>query len=939
MFRAELLSEFIKSGTRNGIEFRKPENLSLKRRGLDTAIADHLKKSNYIMTLSVFAADAKLKDTLSLPEKDVLKMLGISNQNLTTTAEGPLMSLVNYVDTLNNRSCSTIAVQTDKGSNSIDNELRKLDEDYLYQLEQYKRKTDLTLEEKFIQYQKNVDQRAAEEIASKIKIFEETTLNATRLEESAKYRERLAVIKDELDKEYMRKCARLNAREKQVLEKLEVRERELDKLQHEHRQQMYKETEKAQTTTLYLQNEKREIEKEKLHLEEKARRLDTLATQCSIDVRTEVAVLRAKLEKEYNDAMEKVNVQKHQLELDQAKLTAEKNAILEAQSIMNDTIFAKETLQETEESLKQVRLHLEETRKQNRQLTEECESLKEKLQRTLTEKASTSTIDPISLQYTGELRGKNIELEHRMKQASNYTIELEQSNRTLSEQVDKYEHQIKELKQKIEKTKHLTSIDQVASELREELQREKNNFRKLTYQFNFDYQQVQQRLENEMIKSEKLQRQVEDEYLKNRSLSHEVDILEQQLKQTQQALDAALSRDIPDDYESLRNTIPRRQLHTLDRFNGYNSDDMSRMDSFHQTKSRLYEFDLEERELQTRVVPKHKYDSKNLFEGLAKLQDTPLLDSSTILYDSSHEEPVARPLHKTSEPQLTTQTLVEEPIRVPTITPPVETKSNPILEHFMNRYHETVDSPKGTFFTSIDEYDTETEARPDSRQEHLVRIREEEDKRKHEEQKKKEEGIEELRRLEEEKRREEQVELENHRREEKRVEENRQREEKQRIEEERRREEERRLEQEQRDAERLQEEQRKREEEQRQQAEEQRRREEQRQREEEQRKREAEEQQRREEERIQEEQRKREAEEQREKERLKEAQKELSEIEKIKQELRLQKKIEESVYEGSDHEEFTEENDFGDDEGFFAQDDGFANEEDEYGGGDMFSDI
>jgi hypothetical protein len=45
------------------------------------------------------------------------------------------------------------------------------------------------------------------------------------------------------------------------------------------------------------------------------------------------------------------------------------------------------------------------------------------------------------------------------------------------------------------------------------------------------------------------------------------------------------------------------------------------------------------------------------------------------------------------------------------------------------------------------------------------------------------------------------------------------------------------------------------------------------------------------------------------------------------------------VYEGSDHEEFTEDNDFGDDEGFFAQDDGFANEEDEYGGGDMFSDI
>ncbi|KAL0486736.1 hypothetical protein AKO1_001604 [Acrasis kona] len=282
IFRAELLGNLCSDKRGIGIEFKKPDNLSLKRRALDGAVANYLKKANYTLTLSVFVSDAKIKDSLTLNDKDVLKMLGVTNtSNLPMSTEGPLVTLVDFVEQINNTKKFTMATQTESAPDDqgIDGQLRRLDQDYLMQLEHYKRKTELSTEEKFAQYQRDVDRRANDEISSKIKLFEETTLNAMRLEENAKCRERISSIKDELDKDYMRKCSRLSARERQVMERLEAKEKEVQKLQYQQRQEHLTRMEELHCAQSLLRSDKLEIERSRKELEDRSKRLDSLQNQ------------------------------------------------------------------------------------------------------------------------------------------------------------------------------------------------------------------------------------------------------------------------------------------------------------------------------------------------------------------------------------------------------------------------------------------------------------------------------------------------------------------------------------------------------------------------------------------------------------------------------------------------------------------------------------
>ncbi|KAL9658367.1 hypothetical protein ABK040_015687 [Willaertia magna] len=518
-------------------------NRPMFERVSDSIILDHLRKNNFNYTTSVFTSEAKITETFS--EFDVFQMFGIKIYNLETIknydsvaledinmynyvvqqfssmyysknwkGETILGKMITVLKNFSEKKCRNEFCQTEEGEEvQIDNKLRQLDEEYLSRIESEKKNSLQSLEQRYLEYQRECEKRANEELQMRLKMFEETTVSAMRLEESSRYREKLAKAREDLEKSYMRKMERLSAREKEVMERLERKEKELDKNSFEHRQRMLKEVEDLQRKEIAFQKEKSLIESKRQELEEKAKKLDKVMAQTTLDVKAEMSLMRSNLEKENIDNLRRIEEKRKEIEYEKEKVTE----LLKKHS---DIKFLEETNLQSQCTIDHLRKELTEIRKRNRELEEMYEQSRiqqEKLN--LKENSDNSDTSKESLlqreidDLRDRLRKKDLEIDSITERLS------------LSEKKEKsLQYHLDLLKEEREKF-----IEQCKREVVEEKQKVKKiiaNFQ------NNDKSLFKEKLRKEQFKTERIQRDLEEQYLNNRILSHEVDRLQHLLEQT-----------------------------------------------------------------------------------------------------------------------------------------------------------------------------------------------------------------------------------------------------------------------------------------------------------------------------------------------------------------------------------------------------------------------
>ncbi|KAF0978687.1 hypothetical protein FDP41_002507 [Naegleria fowleri] len=229
------------------------------QRACERVILDHLKKNGYSFTASVFTSEANLQDLTKNSEYEVYHSIGIRiyntdvvkendivdimdqdpNNFLTKTlsemyysqswkAESALVKFLTILKQIANRKTRNESCQTEeKEEFPMETKLKMIDAEYEAEMENDKRNQSQTLEQKYLEYQRECERRANEELKARLKMFEETTISAMRLEESAKYRERLARELEEMEKAHMRKMERATEREREISDRLEKKEKKL----------------------------------------------------------------------------------------------------------------------------------------------------------------------------------------------------------------------------------------------------------------------------------------------------------------------------------------------------------------------------------------------------------------------------------------------------------------------------------------------------------------------------------------------------------------------------------------------------------------------------------------------------------------------------------------------------------------------------------------
>nr|CAG4708041.1 unnamed protein product [Naegleria fowleri] len=305
---------------------------------------------------------------------------------------------------------------------------------------------------------------------------------------------------------------RATEREREISDRLEKKEKEIERLSYEHRQKMFKEMEEIQRKNQAIARERQLLEMKKAELDDKARRLDVLASQTAIDMKSEMSLMRANLERENIAKIQKFEEEKRKLELEKEKLA-------EMMKKHSDTSHLEETIKQYQHSLDIVKSELHESRKRIRDLEEMNDQMRmqislfketnndsNKPNNRSTDVARDSLLQREIENLTNQLKNKELAF-HSLQEKM---LVLERSENFLKTTLEENEREKKKL------------MDDFKRELLEEKQKTKKI---LTHWQNTERNPMVEKLQKERVRTERMQRDLEEQYLQNRTLQHEIDRL------------------------------------------------------------------------------------------------------------------------------------------------------------------------------------------------------------------------------------------------------------------------------------------------------------------------------------------------------------------------------------------------------------------------------
>ena len=125
--------------------------------------------------------------------------------------------------------CQTLTEEVGDESLSLEQKLRRLDLNYLEKADAERAAPFKSLESRMLKYKQECEQRYKTDLDNEVRRLKEFEVSRIRLEEAARYRDRMESFRNEMEELHLEKVKELKLREQSAMDRLRSKEQELEK--------------------------------------------------------------------------------------------------------------------------------------------------------------------------------------------------------------------------------------------------------------------------------------------------------------------------------------------------------------------------------------------------------------------------------------------------------------------------------------------------------------------------------------------------------------------------------------------------------------------------------------------------------------------------------------------------------------------------------------
>ncbi|XP_040003972.1 oral-facial-digital syndrome 1 protein homolog isoform X2 [Xiphias gladius] len=486
----------------------------------NSIVADHLSRSGYEYTLSVFYPESGLCKEKVFAREDLLHLLKISpesalyrslSSNKDNSEKGFLISLLIQLTHHHTQGlCHDADTQTTNITSygeSLVEKMKMIDKEY----ENFNYSGDkwFSLQSKMAAYRKEIEAQMQGEINTQMQHFKDVEIAKVRMEEKSKFHKEFDRLKQELERTYEMKAKALMDREKNAIDRLQKQQEIEEKNVYMQRQSVLKEIE----TLRNRENELRmrmeafekncQIHKEKVKTTEELLRRRELAVKTMEDthdqrLKNELSRCQLELKEEFIKRTEKLTVNENRNKVETARIQKE-SAVINAKLEEHSRACSE---------LRRLQVELDTAEQQIPLLTQQKELLRERLE-TMSDYPS--------------LKREKAELQGQLRLLKKQLDEAQEENRLLHADLGK------------------PSKEQLALQM--ELRRQQSARRLDEEEFDSQKQVLQAQLQSEVERCAQLKAQLIECEEKSQWMTNHIDDIKMQLRQTQQALENEVLRN------------------------------------------------------------------------------------------------------------------------------------------------------------------------------------------------------------------------------------------------------------------------------------------------------------------------------------------------------------------------------------------------------------
>uniref|UniRef100_A0A668AF81 OFD1 centriole and centriolar satellite protein n=1 Tax=Myripristis murdjan TaxID=586833 RepID=A0A668AF81_9TELE len=486
----------------------------------NSVVADHLRKSGYEYTLSVFYPESGLCKDKVFTTGDLLQFMKISPEsalhrsmsyNKEKDNKGFLMSLLTHLTDhhAHGLRCDADTQTTSVASyrESLVDKMKMIDKEY--ENIHYRGDKWLSYESKLAAHRKEIEAQMEAEMKTKMQHFKDVEIAKVKMEENAKSHKEFDKLRQDMERNYDLKAKALMDREKNAIDRLQKQQEIEEKNIYMQRQTLLKEIEALRNSENELKLRVEAFEKTcKIH-EEKVKSSEELLRRRELAVKT--------LEDTHDQRL-KNELSRYQLELKEEfirrteKLTENENRNkVETARIQKESAAIDAKLEEHSKAcseLRRLQVELDTSQQQISLVNQQKELLREKLE-TMSDYPS--------------LKREKVELQGQLRLLKKQLEEAQEENRFLRADLGK------------------PSKEQLA--LQTELRRLQSAHRLDKEEFDSQKQVLQAQLQSEVERCAQLKAQLIECEEKAQWMTSHAEEIKMQLRQTQQALENEVLRN------------------------------------------------------------------------------------------------------------------------------------------------------------------------------------------------------------------------------------------------------------------------------------------------------------------------------------------------------------------------------------------------------------
>ena len=205
-------------------------------------IADLMKKCDMPYALTVFLPESGITQEI-LSKSEIVDVLGLQRDDLLSTFGDSTPLLLDIVERIkgqkslspNQASCYTQTEECGSESLSLDQKLKRVDYNFLEKMDMERAAPFKSLEERMLKFKQECEARYKNDLASEIRRLKEFEVSRIRIEEAARYRDKMEGFRVEMENLHLEKVKELKLREEAAMERIKGKEREIEKAAFAHR--------------------------------------------------------------------------------------------------------------------------------------------------------------------------------------------------------------------------------------------------------------------------------------------------------------------------------------------------------------------------------------------------------------------------------------------------------------------------------------------------------------------------------------------------------------------------------------------------------------------------------------------------------------------------------------------------------------------------------